>query len=105
MASSIVVFLLPPPPFSPSPPPHLRLQVLHVKALLQYLLHLFDGVCQAVLVQQTVEDLHSLTMTSAVELLFLPCTSREGGREGGRGEGEREMKIEREGRERGRDSR
>ena len=50
---------------------YLRLQVFHVNTLLQYLLHLLDGIREAVLTQQTVEYLDSLTMPRAILLLLL----------------------------------
>ena len=56
---------------------HLRLQIFHIETLLQYLLHLLDGICQAVLAQETVEYLDSLTMSSTVHLLFLSCICKK----------------------------
>ena len=50
---------------------HLRLEVLEIKALLQHLLYQFDGVGQAVLRQQGIEDLHRLLVPSTVLFIFL----------------------------------
>ena len=52
----------------------LRLEVLHVETLLEDLLDLFDGVCQAVLTQETVEDLDCLRMSRSILSLFVSCT-------------------------------
>ena len=50
---------------------HLRLKVLHVKALLEHLLYQLDGVSQTVLRQQGVEHLHRLLVPRAVLLRLL----------------------------------
>ena len=52
----------------------LRLEVLHVETLLEDLLDLFDGVCQAVLTQETVEDLDCLRMSRSILSLLVSCT-------------------------------
>lgn len=57
---------------------HLRLEVLNVEAFLQYLLYMFNGVGQAVLRQQGIEDLHRLLVPSTIVLIFLPGGWKEG---------------------------
>ena len=52
----------------------LRLEVLHVETLLEDLLDLFDGVCQAVLTQETVEDLDCLRVSRSILSLLVSCT-------------------------------
>lgn len=52
---------------------YLRLQILDIKALLNNRLHLFNGISQVFLRQESIEDLHCLLVPCAIQLFLILC--------------------------------